>query len=452
MDNIGLSFSGINTTYNNTGTIGNQDGDIQISLKSDHGPTAGYVTKLRTELPRLFPGTTFSFPPPDIVSQILNFGDPAPIVVQIRGKKLDASFDIAEKMLPELRRVPGIADVRIQQSRDQPTFSIDVDRERAQLLGVSMQDVSDALRVSFSGSQQVSPTFWLSPKNGVSYPISVQVPQYKVDTLAELKSLPIRGEDGQSHVLGSIATFTRATTNAVYDEYDIKPVVQIYADTEGQDLGTVAAGVEEIAKKYREQLPKGTTMRVTGQVETMNTAFSGLGFGLIGSVVLIYLLIVVNFQSWSDPFVIICALPGALAGICWALFVTGTNLSVPALTGAIMCLGVATNDAILVVAFAKERLEENGDPIAAAIEAGFSRFRPVLMTSISLVVGMLPLSLGLGEGSEQFAPLGRAVSGGVICSTAATLFFVPLIFAAIHSGRGSSDRDASLALTKEKSR
>jgi CzcA family heavy metal efflux pump len=434
VDNIGMPISSINLTYNNTGVIGSQDGDISIALKEGHAPTADYVNQLREQLPLLFPGTTFSFPPADIVSQILNFGSPAPIDIQIRGGKLDAGFDYANSVLERIRKVPGIADVRIQQARTVPRFDINIDRTRAQELGLTARDVTNSLVVNLAGSSQIAPTFWLNPENGVSYPIVMQTPQYRLDNLTELAGLPIGGNNTgvAPQTLGALATFERGKANAVVSQYDIQSMVQIHASTQGRDLGAVSADIRKILDETAGQVPKGAKVEMLGQVKTMNDSFSGLLFGLVGAIVLIYLLIVVNFQSWSDPFVIIMALPAALAGIVWMLFATFTPLSVPALTGAIMCMGVATANSVLVISFARERLEALGNATQAAIEAGFVRFRPVLMTALAMIIGMAPMAFGLGEGGEQNAPLGRAVIGGLIFATIATLLFVPVVFSIVH--------------------
>ncbi len=436
VDNIGFPISGINMTYNNTGTIGTQDGEIQIKLTEGHRPTRDYVRALREELPAKFPGTTFSFLPADIISQILNFGAPAPIEVQIRGPDLAANFTYAESLLHRLRHVPGLADPRIQQSLNAPSFNVNVDRTRAQYVGITERDVTNSMVVNLAGSSQVQPTFWLNPDNGVNYAIVMQTPQYQVDTLNALRNLPITAPGAPPQTLGAIADVKRTVTPAVFSQYDIQPMIQIYGTTQGRDLGAVAADVQRIVDDTAAQVPRTAHVVMLGQVKTMNSAFSGLIFGLIAAVVLIYLLIVVNFQSWADPFVIITALPAALAGIVWILFATGTTLSVPALTGAIMCMGVATANSVLVVSFAKERLEAHGDAVAAALEAGFVRLRPVIMTALAMIIGMLPMALGLGEGGEQNAPLGRAVIGGLICATIATLMFVPVVFSIIHGRRG----------------
>ncbi|MFH0300260.1 efflux RND transporter permease subunit [Bradyrhizobium sp. 31Argb] len=438
-DNIGMPISGINMTYNNTGVIGPQDGDIQVKLKEGHRPTEEHVQALREQLPRMFPGISFAFLPADIVSQILNFGAPAPIDLQIRGANLDANFAYANKLLSRIRRIPGIADARIQQSPNSPTFNIDVDRTRAQYVGLTERDVTNSLVVNLAGSSQVAPTYYLNPDNGVSYSIVMQTPQYQIDSLSALQTLPITASNNpQSPILGGIADITRSTSSAVVSQYDIQSMVQIYATTQGRDLGAVATDVRALIAETAKDVPKGSSVVLLGQVQTMNSAFSGLLFGLLGAVVLIYLLIVVNFQSWSDPFVIITALPAALAGIIWMLFTTQTTLSVPALTGAIMCMGVATANSVLVISFARERYEQLGDPIAAALDAGFVRFRPVLMTALAMIIGMAPMALGLGEGGEQNAPLGRAVIGGLIFATFATLMFVPVVFSMVHKKQGAS--------------
>ena len=435
VDNVGMPVSGINLSYNNTGTIGSQDGDIQISLNPKHAPTAQYVRTLREQLPLRFPGCTFSFVTADIVSQILNFGAPAPIDLQVRGPDLTADFTYADELLHRVRLVPGVADARIQQSQSNPAFNVDVDRARAQYVGLTERDVTNSLLVMLAGSSQVAPIFWLDPKNGVQYPIVMQTPQYQLASLSALQNLPITATAAASsvpQVLGGVANIARASSNAVVSQYNIQPMVQIYATTQGRDLGAVAADINTILKQTAKDAPPGSTVALLGQVKTMNSAFAGLLVGLIGAIVLIYLLIVVNFQSWSDPFVIVTALPAALAGIVWTLFATATTLSVPALTGAIMCMGVATANSVLVISFARERLEELGDPIAAALEAGFVRFRPVLMTALAMIIGMAPMALGLGEGGEQNAPLGRAVIGGLAFATVATLIFVPVVFSIAH--------------------
>jgi multidrug efflux pump subunit AcrB len=433
VDNIGMPISGINMAYNNTGVIGPQDGDIQIKLKEGHRPTDEHIRALREELPRAFPGMSFAFLPADIVSQILNFGAPAPIDIQIRGANLAGNFEYANRLLGRLKHIPGIADPRIQQSRQYPGFNVDVDRTRAQYIGLTERDVTNSLVVNLAGSGQVSPTYWLNPDNGISYAIVMQTPQYQVDSLGALQTLPITAPTTTLlPILGGVADIRRTTSNAVVSQYNIQSMVQVYATTQGRDLGAVAADVQKLLAETVSEVPKGSNVALLGQVKTMDSAFAGLLFGLLGAIVLIYLLIVVNFQSWSDPFVIVSALPAALAGIIWILFSTQTTLSVPALTGAIMCMGVATANSVLVISFARERFDELGDPVAAALEAGFVRFRPVLMTALAMIIGMAPMALGLGEGGEQNAPLGRAVVGGLVFATFATLMFVPVVFSLVH--------------------
>ncbi len=440
VDNIGMPISGINMSYNNTGVIGPQDADIQIKLKEGHRPTPEHVQMLRQELPSLFPGMSFAFLPADIVSQILNFGAPAPIDIQVRGPNLAGNFQHANLILSKLRQIPGIADARIQQSRAYPAFNVDVDRTRAQYIGLTERDVTNSLVVNLAGSGQVSPTYWLNPDNGISYPIVMQTPQYQVDTLAALQTLPITAPGTTLlPVLGGIAEIRRTSTSAVVSQYNIQPVVQVYATAQGRDLGALAADVQRLLDQEAANVPKGSSVVLLGQVKTMNSAFKGLLFGLLAAIVLIYLLTVVNFQSWSDPFVIISALPAALAGIVWILFSTQTTLSVPALTGAIMCMGVATANSVLVISFARERYAASGDAVAAALEAGFVRFRPVLMTALAMIIGMAPMALGLGDGGEQNAPLGRAVIGGLVFATVATLMFVPVVFSLMHKTRPPSD-------------
>jgi CzcA family heavy metal efflux pump len=443
VDNIGLPISAINTVYNNSGLIGYQDGDIFVSLKSNHHATADYVRQLRQRLPAMFPGTTFSFLPADIVSQILNFGSPAPLDLQITGPNLQANQTYGLDLLRRMRAIRGIADARMQQSTDNPQLRVNVDRSRMAQFGLNELDVTNAVATSLAGSSQTAPTYWLNPENGVSYPIVAQTPEYRVSTLSELENLPVTGGTGGLQVLGGLGTITRQHSNAVVTHYNIMPAIDLYATTQDRDLGGVASDIQALIRDTAKSAPKGATVTLRGQVVTMNAAFSGLTFGLLGAVVLIYLLIVVNFQSWLDPFVIITALPAALAGIVWMLFGTGTALSVPALTGAIMCMGVATANSILVVSFARERLAAIGDATVAAVEAGFTRFRPVLMTALAMIIGMAPMALGLGEGGEQNAPLGRAVIGGLIFATCATLMFVPVVFSIVHGRKKSAPSEAS---------
>jgi multidrug efflux pump subunit AcrB len=433
VDNIGMPVSGINRAYSNTGSVGPMDGDILVSLKKGHAPTAGYVKELRTSLPKDFPGATFSFLPADIISQILNFGAPAPIDVQVTGPNGAQDNVYADELLQRIRKVPGIADARLQQDNNYPQLGVDIDRTRADQLGITERDVTNTLTTNLAGSFQTAPAFWLNPRNGVSYPIVAQTPQYRIDTLSQMENIPVTGSAGRGmQVLGALGTIRPEESAAVVSHYDIAPAYDLYASVQGRDLGAVASDVQRIIKAAAKDRPKGATVTLRGQAATMNSAFSGLLFGLLSAIVLIYLIVVVNFQSWLDPFVIITALPAALAGIVWMLFVTGTTLSVPALTGAIMCMGVATANSILVVSFCREQFEITGDSVQAALQAGFTRFRPVLMTALAMIIGMAPMALALGEGGEQNAPLGRAVIGGLLFATVATLMFVPVVFSIVH--------------------
>jgi multidrug efflux pump subunit AcrB len=436
VDNIGLPFSGINMAYQNTGTIGPEDGDALISLKQDHGPTAAYIKQLRTILPQQFPGTTFSFLPADIVSQILNFGLPAPIDVQIIGRDQKANYAYATDLLKRIRTVPGIADLRIQQVFNYPQINVDVDRTLASAVGLSQRDIANSLLITLSGSAQVHPNFWLNNENGVSYPIVAQMPQYRIDTMSDLINVPVASSEANPmQYLGGLARITPGPSAGVVSHYNVQPVVDIYGAVQGRDLGALSGDIERILQATQKDVPHGSYVALRGQVRTMTSAYTQLYFGLAGAIVLIYLVIVVNFQSWLDPFIIITALPGALAGIVWTLFMTGTTLSVPALTGAIMCMGIATANSILLVSFAREGLAEGLDSAGAALEAGFTRFRPVLMTALAMIIGMLPMAFALGEGGEQNAPLGRAVIGGLTVATLATLFFVPTVFSLLHARR-----------------
>lgn len=432
VDNIGLPVSGINLTYSNSGTIGSSDADILIALHEGHGPSGEYVRQLRKLLPERFPGTTFSFLPADIVSQILNFGLPSPIDVQVTGGSPE-NRDIAKKMLADMRHIPGLVDLHIQQTFDQPELRVTTDRSRSEQLGITQRDIATNLLLTLSGSGQTSPTFWLNPETGVQYPIVTQTPQYRMSSLQDLENIPVMGSGPASgQILGGLASITRGFGPSVVSHYDSQPVVDIFGAVQSRDLGAVSKDINQIIDRYREHLPKGTKITVRGQIQTMAASYTGLIIGLIGAMVLVYLLIVINFQSWLDPFIIITALPAALAGIAWMLFLTGTTLSVPALTGAIMCMGVATANSILMVSFARERLDAGATALEAAIDAGFTRFRPVLMTALAMVIGMAPMALGLGEGGEQNAPLGRAVIGGLIFATVATLFFVPTVLSLLH--------------------
>src|ERR1700691_1240043 len=433
VDNIGLPFSGINMAYQNTGTIGPGDGDALIALSEDHAPTDTYIKTLRTLLPQKYPGTIFSFLPADIVSQILNFGLPAPIDLQVIGNNQQANYAYANELLKRIRTVPGIADLRIQQVFNYPQIHVNVDRPLAGEVGLTQRDVANSLLVTLSGSGQVRPNFWLNPQSGVSYPIVAQMPQYRIDTMSDLVNVPITSDTTKEpQFLGGLARITPGPSPGVVSHYNVQPVIDLYGSTQERDLGAVASDIEHIIKETKSQVPRGSYVALRGQVQTMTSAYDELYIGLIGAIVLVYLVIVVNFQSWIDPFIIITALPGALAGIVWMLFTSGTTLSVPALTGAIMCMGIATANSILLVSFAREGLSQGLDATSAALEAGFTRFRPVLMTALAMIIGMVPMALAFGEGGEQNAPLGRAVIGGLAVATLATLFFVPVVFSVLH--------------------
>ena len=439
IDNIGLPVSGINLTYSNSSPIGPGDADILISLNEGHRPTDEYVKVLRDRLKDDFPGVSFAFLPADIVSQILNFGMPAPIDVQVVGFNRKANQEYAAVILNRIKKIPGLADLRIQQAFNQPELHVDVNRTRASELGLTQRDVATNLLVSLSGSLQTSPNFWVNPSNNVSYPLVVQVPQHRLGTLNDLQNIPVASSlDSTAPLLGGVATISRGQGEAVVSHYDVQPTIDIFGSTQERDLGNVAHDIEQVLKDTANDVPKGSFVVMRGQVKAMNESYNGLVFGLLGAIVLIYLLVVVNFQSWLDPFVIITALPAALAGIVWMLFATNTTLSVPALIGSIMCMGVATANSILVVSFARERLHEGDSGFTAALEAGFIRFRPVLMTALAMIIGMAPMALGLGEGGEQNAPLGRAVIGGLAFATCATLFFVPVIFSLVHRNHGKA--------------
>jgi multidrug efflux pump subunit AcrB len=439
LDNIGLPYSTINFMHSTSGLIGAGDADILVSLKKDRHATADYVERLRETLPREYPGTTFYFVPSDIVTQVLNFGLPAPIDIQIEGSDIEGNREVAARMLHEIERVPGIADARIQQAFDYPEFDVTVDRTKAAQGGSTERDVANSMLNSLSGSFQIAPMFFLNFKNGVSYNLVTQTPQYSIQSLEDLQNTPLNATTAaRSEILADVASIRRANEMEVINHYNIRRVVDIYAAVQGRDLGAVGREVTRIVDANRKSLPRGSFIIVRGQLQTMRSSYLGLLGGLVFSVVLVYLLIVVNFQSWLDPFIIITALPAALAGIVGFLFLTHTTLSVPALMGAIMCMGVGTANSILVVSFAKERLLHHGDPMEAAIEAGFTRFRPVLMTALAMIIGMIPMALGLGEGGEQNAPLGRAVVGGLLCATVATLILVPAVFSLLHGRRDPS--------------
>jgi multidrug efflux pump subunit AcrB len=437
VDNIGLPYSGLNLSYSSSAPVGNSDADIMVTLNERGHVTDKYVHDLRIGLNKQFPGVTFAFLPSDIVSQILNFGLPAPIDIQVVGNDSSGNRQYANNLLEQVRLVPGMADARIQQPADEPYMHIFVDRTKAQQIGYTAHDIAQSLLVSLGGSFQTSPTFWVDPKNRVSYQIATQTPQYRVDTLQDLENVPVTGSTlgALPSILANVASTKRGTGDAVISHYDIQPVIDIFGSIQGRDLGGVSRDINRIIDKTRSQLPRGSQVVMRGQVQTMNASFTGLLGGLVFSIVLVYLLIVVNFQSWLDPFIIITALPAALTGIVWMLFTTHTTLSVPALTGTIMCMGVATSNSILVVQFATEKMDEGKDPLAAALDAGFTRFRPVLMTAMAMIIGMVPMSLGLGDGGEQNAPLGRAVIGGLLFATVSTLFFVPTVFSILHGLR-----------------
>ncbi len=439
LDNIGLPYSSINNTYSTAGSIGTSDAEILFSLNQEHHhPTADYVKQLREELPRQFPGVEFFFQPADIVSQILNFGLPSPIDIQIVGKNQVKNYALAQELANQLRHVPGAADVHVQQLMNAPALRLNVDRTRAQQVGLQQRDVAQNLLVSLSGSFQTAPTFWLNRENGVTYNVAVQTPEYRVDSLQALMNTPIAAPGAPApQVLENLATVTPAVTPAVLSHYNIQPVIDVYANVQGRDLGGVARDTRKIVADFSSKLPKGSRIDVRGQVETMSSSFVGLSIGLVMSIVLVYLLIVVNFQSWLDPFIIITALPCALAGIVWILLLTHTTLNVPSLTGSVMCMGVATANSILVISFARERMADGLSAWDAAVDAGYTRMRPVIMTALAMIIGMVPMALGIGEGGEQNAPLGRAVIGGLIFATVATLLFVPVIFSMLHGRRAA---------------
>jgi multidrug efflux pump subunit AcrB len=434
VSNIGLPVSGINLSYTNSAPVGAGDADIYVTLAENHRPTADYVRMLRPVLAQEFPGTSFAFLPADIVSQILNFGLPAPLDIQITGGNVAANNIFAQNLLKKIRQVPGIADPRIQQAFDYPEFDVAVDRSRAQDLGLQQQNVGNDLLISLSGSFQTAPSFWLDPKNGVSYSVVTQTPQYQLDSLNALRNVPVNnGSGGPAQILGALGTIQRGVGPSVVSHYNVQPSIDIYAAVADRDLGGVAGDIRKIVADSHKDLPRGSVVTIRGQAETMSNSFTALFVGLAFAILLVYLLIVVNFQSWIDPFIIITALPAALGGIVWMLFITRTTLSVPALTGAIMSVGVATANSILVVSFARDRMDQDGcDALTAALDAGFGRFRPVLMTALAMIIGMVPMALGLGEGGEQNAPLGRAVIGGLCFATVATLLFVPAVFCLIH--------------------
>ncbi len=437
IDNIGLPYSGINLSYSNSAPVGTSDADVLVNLSANHHPTDNYIHRLRQTLPKQFPGATFYFLPADMVGQILNFGLPAPIDVQIVGNDLEGNRDYADALLAKMKYVSGTVDLRIQQPFDQPFLRFRVERTKAEELGFTAHDIAQNMLVSLSGSFQTSPTFWVDPKNHVSYQIATQTPQYWADTLQQVENIPVTGTDPTAppSLMASLVSMQRGSGMAVVSHYNVAPVIDIFGSFAGRDLGGVSTDINKIIDATRSQLPRGSQVVVRGQVQTMQSSYIGLLSGLAFSIVLVYLLIVVNFQSWLDPFIMISALPAALAGIAWFLFITHTTLSVPALMGAIMCMGVATANSILVVSFATEKMMEGNDSVSAALEAGFTRFRPVLMTALAMIIGMVPMALGLGDGGEQNAPLGRAVIGGLLFATVSTLFFVPAFFSVLQGSR-----------------
>src|SRR5579862_8236283 len=439
IDNIGLPYSGINLSYSNSAPVGTSDADILVTLSVNHHPTDNYVHQLRLTLPKQFPGVEFAFLPADMTGQILNFGLPAPIDVQIVGNDLDGNRLYADALLEKMRYVTGTADLRIQQPFDEPYLRFRVERTKAEELGFTAHDIAQNLLVSLSGSFQTSPSFWVDPQDHVSYQIATQTPQYRADTLQDIENIPVTGTDPNAppSIMASLVSMQRGTGMAVVSHYNVAPVIDIFGAVAGRDLGSVSGDINTIIDATRGQLPRGSHIVVRGQTQTMQASYIGLLSGLAFSIVLVYLLIVVNFQSWLDPFIMISALPAALAGIAWFLFVTQTTLSVPALMGAIMCMGVATSNSILVVSFATEKMQEGSDSVSAALEAGFTRFRPVLMTALAMIIGMVPMALGLGDGGEQNAPLGRAVIGGLLFATVSTLFFVPAFFSVLHGRKHS---------------
>lgn len=436
IDIIGTPYSSINLSYSTSSPIGPGDGDILVTLKPKHRPTAQYVHDLRLKLNQEYPGVTFAFLPADIVSQILNFGLPSPIDIQVIGQDRGANREFADQLLQKLKYVPGLADLRVQQAFNYPDLHVNIDRTEASQIGLTQHDVASDVLISLSGSFQTTPTFYLDPHNLVSYPIATQTPQYRIESLQDLENIPLTPANGSPpQILGNLASVDRGAEMADVSDYNIQPAIDIYGAAEGRDLGDVSHDINKIVDAGRHSLPRGSQLLIRGQIATMASSFAGLLGGLVFAILLVYLLIVVNFQSWLDPFIIITALPAALAGIVWILFVTRTTISVPALTGAIMCMGVATANSILVVSFAREQLAEGKSPGEAAVEAGFTRFRPVLMTALAMIIGMVPMALALGEGGEQNAPLGRAVIGGLLFATIATLFFVPVCFSLFHRHR-----------------
>jgi multidrug efflux pump subunit AcrB len=436
LDNLGPPISSINNSYSNSGTFSTLDGEIQISLKDGHRPTVEYIEAMRRALPKQFPGDEFFFQPADMVTQILNFGLPAAIDVLFSGANLRKDYELAAEAMKRIRVIPGVVDAHIHQRLDLPTLSLKMDRTQLQLLGLSANDVAENLLISTAGTTQTSPGFWLDPSNGVIYNLEAQAPQYDIDSIDALLRTPVRSLNSPAgsapQLLSNLVTVQPSAQSAVMSRFNLAPAIDVYVGVQGRDLGSITTKIKDVVNDMEPHLPRGTTMTLRGQAQTMRSSFLELGLGLIMAVVLVYLLIVVNFQSWVDAFIIITALPAALAGICWMLLLTATNLSVPALTGAIMTMGVATANSILIVSFARQRMDEGLDPLSAALDAGATRIRPVLMTASAMIIGMIPMALGWGEGAEQNAPLGRAVIGGLLFATISTLLFVPVIFAGVH--------------------
>jgi len=438
LDNVGIPFSGIALSYSNSGVIGTGDADILVSLTHDHRPTKEYVRELRLRLAREFPGTIFYFLPADIVSQTLNLGLPAPFDIQVYGRDQAITRSIATRLAEKIRKVPGAVDLRTQQPADQPKLTVNVNRDKSQELGLTERDVANSVLLSLSGSGQVQPIYWLNPKLGIQYTINVRAPEHAMDSISALESVPVSGGragEASGQLLTNVASVDRSQGPTVVSHYDVLPVIDVFGGVSGRDLGGVLRDIHPLIEEAKKELPRGSFILVRGQAETMRSSYVGLGVGLVVAIVLVYLLLVVNFQSWLDPLIIICALPGALAGVVWALWITQTTLSVPALMGAIMSLGVATANSVLVVTFARTRFREGIAATEAALNAGATRLRAVLMTALAMIIGMLPLSLGLGEGGEQNAPIGRAVIGGLLFATIATLLFVPVVFSLCHHGR-----------------
>ena len=453
LDNIGMPSGGLPLAYIDNGLTGTGDADILVSLSHGHRPTEGYVRRLRARLNRDFPGATFYFLPADIVNQTINFGLPAPFDIQVVGRERDKSRTIAAGIVEKIRRVPGAVDVRVQQPADQPEIHFAVDRNKASQMGLTERDVANSVLISLSGSSQTQPNYWLNPKNGIQYPVNTRVPEYPMDSLAALNAIPVNaGQAGKNaaQILSNVASFERASGSPIFSHYNVMPVIDVFGGVSGRDLGGVLHDIKPIIEQAKKQLPKGSFITLRGQADTMSTSFTGLAVGMGLAIVFIYLLLVVFFQSWLDPFIIITALPGALAGVVWGLYLTVTTVSVPALMGTIMSLGVATANSILVVSFARSQLQQGGDPLASAWEAGIVRLRPVLMTALAMIIGMFPMALALGEGGEQNAPLGRAVIGGLVIATVATLFFVPVVFSLLHRHAPKDPQPEALDLNEIK--